>query len=48
MPRYAYRGRRGGDAVQGVLEGASAAAVAELLQGQGLSLIHISEPTRPY
>ena len=43
MPRYAYRGRRGGDAVQGVLEGASAAAVAEVLQGQGVVPLDISE-----
>ncbi len=43
MPAYAYRGRRGGEAVQGTLEGASAAAVAELLQGQGIVPVDIEE-----
>ena len=43
MPAYAYRGRRGGEPVQGVLEGASAGAVAELLQNQGVVPLDIEE-----
>lgn len=42
MPHFAYKGRRGGgELVQGVLEGASAGAVAEMLQGQGVVPLEI-------
>ena len=46
MPHFAYKGRRGGgELVQGVLEGASAGAVAEMLQGQGVARVGLL--TRP-
>lgn len=43
MPAFAYRGRRGGSPVEGVLEGASAGAVADLLLGQGIVPVDIRE-----
>ncbi len=42
MPNFAYRGRnRAGDLEQGVLDGASAGAVADLLFGRGVTPIEI-------
>jgi MSHA biogenesis protein MshG len=42
MPAFAYRGRNaGGETVQGVLEGASANAVADLLFGSGVTPLEI-------
>jgi MSHA biogenesis protein MshG len=42
MPAFAYRGRNSsGAAVEGVLEGASAAAVADLLFGSGITPLEI-------
>jgi MSHA biogenesis protein MshG len=44
VPNYAYRGRDpAGNLQQGVLEGASAAAVADQLFGQGITPLDISE-----
>ncbi|HZX33560.1 MAG TPA: type II secretion system F family protein [Rhodocyclaceae bacterium] len=44
MPNFAYKGRNsGGQMVEGVLEGASAGMVADLLLGQGLTPIEIKE-----
>ena len=44
MPKFAYRGRRGdGEKVTGVLEGASAGAVADVLFGQGITPVEITE-----
>jgi MSHA biogenesis protein MshG len=44
MPHFAYRSRNaGGQLVEGVLEGASTAAVAELLSGRGLVPVDIRE-----
>lgn len=44
MPNFAYKGRNsGGQLVEGVLEGASAGMVADLLLGQGLTPIEIKE-----
>ncbi|MBS1190740.1 MAG: type secretion system protein [Rhodocyclaceae bacterium] len=44
MPNFAYKGRNaGGQLVEGVLEGASAGAVADLLAGQGLMPVEIKE-----
>jgi MSHA biogenesis protein MshG len=43
MPTFSYRGRNaGGDAVQGMLEGASAAAVADTLFGSGITPLEIT------
>lgn len=45
MPAFAYRGRNGaGEVVQGVLEGATPAAVADLLFGSGITPLEI-KPT---
>lgn len=42
MPAFSYRGRNGaGEAVSGVLEGATAAAVADLLFGSGVTPLEI-------
>ncbi len=42
MPAFAYRGRNStGEAVQGVLEGATAAAVADILFGSGVTPLDI-------
>ncbi len=42
MPSFAYRGRNGaGDAVEGILEGATAGAVADQLFGTGVTPIEI-------
>jgi len=44
VPNFAYKGRNaGGQLVEGVLEGASAGAVADLLAGQGLMPVEIKE-----
>ena len=44
MPAFAYRGRSAsGDSVQGVLEGATAAAVADMLFGSGVTPLEITE-----
>ena len=44
MPKFAYRGRRGdGEKVTGVLEGATAGAVADVLFGQGITPVEITE-----
>ena len=43
MPNFAYRGRdAGGNIAQGVLEGASSAAVADALVGRGIIPLSIS------
>ncbi len=48
MPHFAYRGRNtGGQLVEGVQEGASAAAVAELLAVRGLVPVAIHETRQP-
>jgi len=45
MPNFAYRGRNGaGEIVQGVMEGATAGAVADLIVGSGVTPIEI-KPT---
>ena len=45
MPNFAYRGRNGaGDIVQGIMEGATAGAVADLLFGSGVTPMEI-KPT---
>jgi MSHA biogenesis protein MshG len=45
MPSFAYRGRNGaGDIVQGVMEGATAGAVADLIVGSGVTPMEI-KPT---
>ena len=45
MPNFAYRGRNGaGEIVQGILEGATAGAVADLLFGSGVTPLEI-KPT---
>lgn len=42
MPHFSYRGRKGtGESVQGVLEGATAGAVADLLLGSGVTPMEI-------
>jgi len=47
MPTFAYRGRNGaGEIVQGIREGATAGAVADLLFGSGVTPIEI-KPTEP-
>jgi MSHA biogenesis protein MshG len=44
MPQFAYKGRSaGGQLVEGVLDGASSAAVAEMLAGRGLVPVDIRE-----
>jgi MSHA biogenesis protein MshG len=44
MPTFAYKGRNsGGQLVEGVLEGANAGAIADLLHGQGLTPVDIRE-----
>lgn len=44
MPNFAYRGRRpGGELVQGAVDAANPSAAADLLLGQGLTPIEISE-----
>jgi len=44
MPSYAYKGRNsGGQLVEGVLEGANSGAIVDLLRGQGLTPVAISE-----
>lgn len=44
MAKFAYRGRRrDGEKVTGVLEGATAGAVADLLFGQGITPVEITE-----
>ncbi len=46
MPNFAYRGRNGaGDIEQGVLEGATAGAVADLLFGRGVTPMEIKPTT---
>ncbi len=46
MPSFSYRGRSaGGEAVQGIAEGATAAAVADFLSGQGITPLDI-EPAK--
>ncbi len=48
MPHFAYRSRNaGGQLVEGVQEGASAAAVAELLAVRGLVPVAIQETRQP-
>lgn len=48
MPHFAYKGRgAGGQLVEGVQEGASAAAVAELLSARGLVPVAIREAQAP-
>jgi MSHA biogenesis protein MshG len=45
MPNFAYRGRNGaGDIVQGIMEGATAGAVADLIVGSGVTPMEI-KPT---
>ena len=47
MPNFAYKGRSaGGDLVEGVLEGATAGAVADALLGRGLTPVAIRETRR--
>ncbi|MBI5108715.1 MAG: type II secretion system F family protein [Rhodocyclales bacterium] len=47
MPNFAYRGRNGaGDVEQGILDGANAGAVADLLFGRGITPIEISPTTK--
>lgn len=47
MPNYAYKGRNaGGQLVEGVLEGASAGMVADMLLGRGLTPVEIKETRR--
>jgi MSHA biogenesis protein MshG len=47
MPNFAYRGRNGtGDVEQGILDGASAGAVADMLFGRGITPIEISPTTK--
>jgi len=47
MPNFAYKGRSaGGDLVEGVLEGATAGAVADALLGRGLTPVEIRETRR--
>jgi MSHA biogenesis protein MshG len=47
MPNFAYRGRnRAGDLEQGVLDGASAGAVADLLFGRGVTPIEINPTSK--
>jgi MSHA biogenesis protein MshG len=47
MPNFAYRGRTGtGDVEQGILDGASAGAVADMLFGRGITPIEISPTTK--
>ena len=44
MPTFAYKGRNtGGQLIEGVLDGASASAVVDLLLGQGLTPVEIKE-----
>jgi len=44
MPSFAYKGRNsGGQLVEGVLEGATSGAVADLLLGQGVTPVEIRE-----
>lgn len=44
MPNFAYKGRRaGGELVQGALEAASSSAAADMILGQGLTPVEISE-----
>jgi len=44
MPNFAYKGRRpGGEMVQGAIEAASSSAAADLILGQGLTPVEISE-----
>lgn len=44
MPTFAYKGRStGGQLIEGVLDGASASAVVDLLLGQGLTPVEIKE-----
>ncbi|MQY50695.1 type II secretion system F family protein [Rhodocyclus tenuis] len=46
MPAFAYKGRNaGGQLVEGVLDGANAGAIADILLGQGLTPVDI-RPTR--
>ena len=48
MPTFAYKGRNsGGQLVEGVLEGANAGAIADLLHGQGLMPVDIRESSAP-
>ncbi|MCF8151881.1 MAG: type II secretion system F family protein [Burkholderiaceae bacterium] len=48
MPNFAYRGRNGaGDIEQGVLEGATAGAVADLLFGRGITPMEIKPSAVP-
>ena len=47
MPNFAYRGRNGaGDVEQGILDGASAGAVADVLFGRGITPIEINPTTK--
>jgi len=44
VPNFAYKGRRaGGELVQGALEAASSSAAADMILGQGLTPVEISE-----
>jgi len=44
VPSYAYKGRNsGGQLVEGVLDGANSGAIVDLLRGQGLTPVAISE-----
>ena len=44
MPSFAYKGRNAsGQLVEGVLEGATSAAIADLILGQGLTPVEIKE-----
>ncbi|MBK8399764.1 MAG: type II secretion system F family protein [Propionivibrio sp.] len=44
MPTFAYKGRNtGGQLIEGVLDGANAGAVVDLLLGQGLTPVEINE-----
>lgn len=44
MPNFSYKGRRpGGEMVQGAIEAASSSAAADLILGQGLTPVEISE-----
>ncbi|KAF0163011.1 MAG: MSHA bioproteinis protein MshG [Rhodocyclaceae bacterium] len=46
MPNFAYRGRNGaGEIVRGIMEGATAAAVADLLFGSGVTPMEIKPTT---
>ncbi|MCK9381254.1 MAG: type II secretion system F family protein [Sulfuritalea sp.] len=48
MPNFSYRGRNGaGEMVEGVMEGAAAGAVADLLLGRGVTPIEIKPAAAP-